>query len=209
MTDAETRPDERTREEAAEPVVRVEGNGSVPEELDLAAIIAERDDLYDQLQRSRAEFLNLRRRTEQERTQIRQVASHAILSQLVPVADDLRRALESVPADQRETPLGQGVHLIERKFWGVLERSGVEEIKALGQPFDPSLHEAVDSVPGSASTTVVAVYQPGYKLGNSLLRPAMVKVGDANESPGAEGKSLEAEGEEPAADDEQHGTSNE
>ncbi|HET8523501.1 MAG TPA: nucleotide exchange factor GrpE, partial [Thermomicrobiales bacterium] len=72
-----------------------------------------------------------------------------------------------------------GISHIERKFAGVLERAGVTPIDALGQPFDPAIHEAVATEPGSTGSTVTEVYQTGYRLGQSLLRPAMVKVGDA------------------------------
>lgn len=152
---------------------------------ELATVTAERDDYLDQLQRSRAEFANYRRRTEHERSAIREVASQALLAQVLPALDDLQRALAAVPAEQVETPFVQGVRLVERKFWNVLERAGVTPLEAVGQPFDPALHEAVDMVPGTAADTVVDVYQPGYRLGASLLRPAMVRVGDAAAVPPA------------------------
>lgn len=163
------------------------GNGTAPatepaEELDAAKLAAERDEFLDQLQRSRAEFANYRRRTEQERATIRQTANQTLLAQLLPVYDDLQRALAAVPADQRDSPLAQGVALVERKFWSALERAGVSPIAAAGQPFDPAQHEAVEMAAGDGSAppdTVVAVYQTGYRLGDALLRPAMVKVGPA------------------------------
>jgi molecular chaperone GrpE len=156
----------------------IAGNGAVaaaPPEL--AAVMAERDEYLDQLQRSRAEFANYRRRTEREREQVRELANQYLLAQLLPAYDDLQRALKALPEEQRDTPLALGVQLVERKFWNVLERAGVTPIEAIGQPFDPALHEAVDAVPGSAADTVLDVYQPGYRLGQTLLRPAMVKVG--------------------------------
>jgi len=158
---------------------------SVAEEEDVKRIAAERDEFLDQLQRARAEFANYRRRTEQERSTLRQVANQGLLIQILPAYDDLQRALAAVPADQRETPLAQGVVLIERKFWSALERAGVSPIAAAGQPFDPAQHEAVEMVPGgdgSPADTVVSVYQTGYRLGDALLRPAMVKVGPAGEN---------------------------
>lgn len=161
------------------------GAATATEAPDLETVIAERDDYLDQLQRSRAEFANYRRRTEQERTAIREIASQALLAQLLPVLDDLQRALAAAPADQLDTPFVQGVKLVERKFWNVLERAGVTPLEAIGQPFNPSLHEAVEMVPGTAADTVVAVYQPGYRLGSTLLRPAMVKVGNADAAPPA------------------------
>ena len=165
----------------AETADAVGGNGAGPETLDAAALMAERDAYLDQLQRSRADFANFRRRTEQERAQIREIASHVLLTQFLPVYDDLQRAMAAVPEDARDEPWVQGLALIERKFWNVLDRAGVTPIEAKDQPFDPAFHEAVDSVPGSAGTTVVDVYQTGYRLGQSLLRPAMVKVGDSSQ----------------------------
>ena len=123
----------------------------------MATVAAERDDFLDQLQRSRAEFANFRRRTEQERAQIREIANQALLAQFLPVLDDLRRALAAVPEAEREQALPQGIALVERKFWGVLERAGVAPIAAIGQPFDPAQHEAVESEPGTAADTVVGV----------------------------------------------------
>ncbi len=179
MTDAETK---QTRMNGgADGAAPTDANGTVLGETgvaDLAAVAAERDQYLEQLQRSRADLANFRRRTEQERGQIRELANQALLAQLLPVLDDLQRALAAVPAEQRETLLVQGLQLIERKFWAILERAGITAIEAEGQPFDPALHEAVESVPGTAGDTVVGVYQTGYKLGNGLLRPAMVKVGN-------------------------------
>lgn len=154
-------------------------DGVANKEVDLEQIRAERDSYLDQLQRSRADLANFRRRTEQDRAQIREIANQALISQLLPVLDDLQRALAAVPESERATPLAQGLTLIERKFWNVLERTGVTPLEAEGQAFDPALHEAVESVPGSAANVVVDVYQPGYRLGQRLLRPAIVKLGDA------------------------------
>jgi molecular chaperone GrpE len=148
------------------------------EELDIDALITERNDFLDQLKRTMAEFANYRRRIDQEREQMREHASRSILSQMVPVFDDFQRAISSTPEDLIDTPWVQGVLNIERKFAGVLERAGVTPVDALGKPFDPAFHEAVASDPGSSGSHVVEVYQNGYSLGNTLLRPAMVEVGD-------------------------------
>jgi molecular chaperone GrpE len=100
-----------------------------------------------------------------------------LLVQLLDVMDDFERALAAVPEDQRETGWVAGTTMIEKKLQAVLDRSGVVKVEARGQPFDPALHEAVASDPGSDGSTVVEVYRPGYRLGDGLLRPAMVKVG--------------------------------
>lgn len=159
-------------------------NGVEPEvaEIDAAALAAERDNYLDQLQRTLADFANFRRRVDQERIQARELATRDLLRQLVPIMDDLQRALGSIPEDDRETPWVQGVQLIERKLGSLLEREGVTPIDAVGQPFDPALHEAVASDPGSGGQTVVEVYQAGYRHRNNLLRPAMVRIGDKESS---------------------------
>jgi molecular chaperone GrpE len=174
----------------------------VDSEPDLATIASERDNYLDQLQRSLAEFANYRRRVEQERALGREVATRDVLRQLVPIADDFKRAIESAPEDQKETPWVQGVSLIERKLLALLEREGVTPIEAEGQPFDPALHEAVASDPGSSGETVVEVYQTGYKLRNTLLRPAMVRVGDRPKAPEpTRATKKKVSGEQPAAND--------
>jgi molecular chaperone GrpE len=147
--------------------------------IDLATAIEERDRYFEQLQRSVAEFANYRRRIDQEREQVREIANRLLLAQILPVLDDLQRAVEASPEHPADKSWVDGISHIERKFAGVLERAGVTPIDALGQPFDPAIHEAVATEPGSTGSTVTEVYQTGYRLGQSLLRPAIVKVGDA------------------------------
>lgn len=150
------------------------------EEVDqLAVVTAERDEFLDQLQRSRAEFANYRRRNDQERAMVRQIVGRDVLSQFLPVIDDLDRALGSIPDSERESSWVKGVSLIQSKLNGTVERLGVTKIEALNQPFDPAFHEAVATEPGTSGSHVVEVYQSGYKLGDLLVRPAMVKTGDA------------------------------
>lgn len=180
VTDATTAKTKLNGEDQIETAVpSANGVDTEDAEADLATIAAERDNYLDRLQRTLAEFANYRRRVEQERVQAREFATRDLLRQLVPVLDDLQRALGSVPEDQREAPWVQGVQLIEKKLLALLEREGVTPIDAVGQPFDPAVHEAVASDPGSGGQTVVEVYQPGYRHRNNLLRPAMVRVGDA------------------------------
>jgi molecular chaperone GrpE len=154
-------------------------DGATPSaQVSLESITKERDELLDQLKRSVAEFANYRRRIDVERAQIREIASRELLKQILPVLDDLQRAVASVPDEQTDQPWVQGVRNIERKLAGLVERAGVVPINAVGQSFDPAFHEAVATEPGSSGNFVVEVYQTGYKLGQELLRPAMVKVGD-------------------------------
>ncbi len=196
--------------EAAEQAVTAEADGQAngaasteaAEAPDLATLTAERDSYLDQLKRSLAEFANYRRRVDQERAQARELATRDLLRALVPIVDDFQRALAVVPDELRNHPWVQGVHLIERKLVALLEREGVTPIEALGKPFDPGLHEAVATEPGSTQNIVVEVYQTGYRHGQHLLRPAMVKVGDKVEEPasGDESATAESISEQPATE---------
>jgi molecular chaperone GrpE len=172
QTVTETNQTEQTEEQMT-------NNGTEP--IDLATVAAERDALLDQLQRSVAEFANYRRRIEQERIRARELATRGIVTQLLPLMDDLQRALANVPPDQSETSWVQGVQFIEKKLAGLLEREGVAAIEAVGEPFNPAKHEAVATEDGSTQNVVVEVYQNGYTQGEQVLRPAMVKVGDKPE----------------------------
>jgi len=148
------------------------------QELDIETIAAQRDDYLDQLQRSRADFQNYKRRTEQELFTARARLTSGVLRDVLPVLDDLQRATAALPEEQRDTPWGEGVSAIARKFLGVLERYDVLPIDAVGEPFDPARHEAVATEPGSTQNVVVEVFQPGYTQGDTTLRAAIVKVGD-------------------------------
>lgn len=170
--------DDLSVSEATEPTNGSDAEGQDAQVSEVESLIAERDGYLEQLQRTMAEFANYRRRVDQERVQAREFSTRDLLRQLVPVLDDLQRALGSIAEDQKETSWVQGVQMIERKLSGLLEREGVTPIDAVGQPFDPALHEAVASDPGSGGQTVVEVYQAGYRHKNNLLRPAMVRVGD-------------------------------
>lgn len=131
----------------------------------------------DSLQRERAAFQNYRRRVERERAEQAQVIAGELLLKLLPTLDDFYRAMDAVPAGERNQWF-EGIALILRKFERFLAGEGVVEIEALGQPFDPALHEAVgvDHDSGAASGTVTAVVQRGYRLGDRVLRPALVRV---------------------------------
>ena len=162
--------------------------------IDLDAVVAERDRYLDQLQRTAADFANYRRRIEQERAQQRLAANEQLLREIVPVLDDLHRGLDSLPPDQQESKLAEGMRWVEQKFLTTLKKHGVTPIKSLGQSFDPSVHEAVEADPAGGDT-VVAVYAPGYRLGEDVLRPAMVKVGPGEDGKTAPRRRLQEDGE--------------
>lgn len=145
----------------------------------LVAALEERDRYFDQLQRTTADYANYRRRTEQERAQQRLTANELLLRDILPVLDDLQRGLDAIPDEERHETLAEGMRLVEQKLLATLKRHGVTPIESLGQPFDPTVHEAIEADP-SGGDTVVAVYVPGYRLGDGVLRPTMVKVGTAD-----------------------------
>lgn len=160
----------------AEPVQKGSDGTALIEELEEER--ARAAEYLEQAQRARAELINYRRRVEQEMEQIRQQANARLITRLLPVLDDFHRAIEHVPDEDSEHPWLQGMLLIERKFWSVLESEGVEPIDAVGKPFDPSLHEAVTVEEGAGNAdTVVEEFQRGYTQHGRVIRPSMVKVG--------------------------------
>jgi len=129
-------------------------------------------------QRTQADFINYRRRVEQERAEQAARARGDVILRILPVLDDFERALAAVPPEAAGQDWLEGVRLIERKLRAVLESEGVTRIEAEGQPFDPWQHEAVarQVAPGVAPNTVIAVHRAGYRLGDRVLRPAQVVV---------------------------------
>lgn len=142
-------------------------------------LIAQRDEYLDQLQRSRAEFINYRKRTDAEKLRLGELFTASTIGKFLPVIDDWDRAMAAVPENEHDDGWFKGIAMIKTKFNQLLESSGVVEVDGIGSPFDTSIHEAVSVEPGTAGDHVVEVYQKGYKLGNSVLRAAMVKTGDA------------------------------
>lgn len=131
---------------------------------------------YSSWQRAAADFANYRRRTEQERSESVKFANAMLILNILPVLDDLERALNSVSAELAGLTWIDGIHLIYRKLQAVLEAQGLKAIEAVGQPFDPNYHEAVMHGPGEEGK-VVAELQRGYMLHDRVIRPALVKVG--------------------------------
>jgi len=136
-------------------------------------------------QRAAADYQNFKRRVEDERSEVARFASAALVINLLPLIDDLERALQNVDAHLAGLTWVDGIRLIHRKFQAVLEMTGVEEVPADGQTFDPALHEAVSQGPGEENK-VIAVVQKGYRLGDRVIRPAMVVVGKGEEGNGAQ-----------------------
>jgi molecular chaperone GrpE len=141
-------------------------------------LAAKLEELTAALQRERADFQNFRKRVERENEQLKSRLGGDILGKFLPVLDDFQRAMDSLPAEQRESDWLKGFHLIFRKFQAIVEAEGVTEINPLGQAFDPNLHEAIGTDDDSPyeSQQVSAVLQRGYRQGERVLRPAMVRV---------------------------------
>ena len=128
-------------------------------------------------QRSAADFANYKRRTEEERAVIGQFSNAILIGKVLAVLDDFDRALESVPPDAHDAWI-EGVKLVERKLRGVLESEGVTPIEAIGQPFDPNIHEAVvhEDTADHPDNEVIDELQRGYRLHDRVLRPSLVRV---------------------------------
>ena len=142
---------------------------------DVGALQAERDQLFDRLQRLAADFDNFRKRSLREQAAMSTRANERLVRELLPILDDLGRALEAA-AEHEEVKLEEGVRLVHRSLADVLAREGVAEIETDGK-FDPHVHEALLSQPSDEEEgTVIEVVQKGYKLGDRVLRPARVVV---------------------------------
>lgn len=150
----------------------------------VAALKAENDNLRDQVLRTLAEMENLRRRTEREVQDAGRYAIASFARDMLSVGDNLRRALDALPAEARAaadsalTNLLSGVELTERELLKGLEKHGVRKIAPNGQKFDPNLHQAMFEVPNAdvPNGTVVQVLQEGFVIGDRVLRPALVGV---------------------------------
>lgn len=159
----------------------------------LDALRAENGELKDRFLRLAAEMDNLRRRTERDVKDAKSYSVAGFARDMLAVADNLRRALEAIPAearagaDQGLNSLIEGVEMTERSMLSALERHGVKKIEAEGQKFDPNFHQAMFEVPNPnvPNNTVVQVVQAGFVIGERVLRPAMVGVakGGPKEAP--------------------------
>jgi molecular chaperone GrpE len=131
---------------------------------------------YGNWQRATADFINYKRRTEQEREEHARFANTALVLNMLPAVDDLERALQHVNPALEGSVWIDGVRQILRKLKGALTAAGVTEIAATGEAFDPNLHEAIAEDEGEEGK-VVSEAQRGYRLGNRVIRPSMVVVG--------------------------------
>lgn len=141
----------------------------------------ERDDLYDRLLRKTAEFDNFRKRVERDRKEMIEWAAADVINDLLSIVDDFDRAM-AADAPPEAQQYKAGLEMIQRQLAELLKKRGVSTVEALGADFDPHVHQAVayEEVPGAREGEVVGVMAKGYKLGDRLLRPALVKVAKAS-----------------------------
>jgi molecular chaperone GrpE len=141
----------------------------------------ERDDLYDRLLRLTAEFDNYRKRTEREKREWSDAAAGDVIRDLLPAIDDLERAIAASASDPAVAQFRNGVELTRKQLLEALKRRGVEPFDVVGTTFDPSWHEAIAQEPanGRADGEITEEIRRGYRIGQRLLRPAMVKVAKA------------------------------
>lgn len=198
MTDEtkKTGPDAGKHETAAENAAEAVASGQQDQETveggepqnaepdPIEAIKAENADLRDRFLRMAAEMENLRRRTERDVKDAKSYSVAAFARDMLAVSDNLRRAIDVVPAeiraaaDQSLTSLLEGVEMTERSMLSALERHGVKKMDAEGQKFDPNFHQAMFEIPNPdvPNNTILQVVQAGYTIGERVLRPAMVGV---------------------------------
>lgn len=169
-----TAPEESTQD--------VGGPATTPSETGSMEVLQrERDDFYDRLLRKTAEFDNFRKRVERDRKEMIDWAAADVLGELIAIVDDFDRAL-AADAPPEAQAYKSGLELIQRQLSELLKKRGVTAIDALGADFDPHLHQAVayEEVGGAREGEVIEVMAKGYKLGDRLLRPAIVKVAKAS-----------------------------
>ena len=157
---------------------RADENPPDPEAPD--ALQRERDDLQDRLLRVTAEYDNYRKRTDRERRELSDAVAADFARDLLPILDDLERAL-AAPPQPGDRALRAGVELIHRQLIEALRRRNIATFETVGQQFDPSWHEALSSetVPGKPDGEILAEVRRGYRVGSRLLRPALVQVAKA------------------------------
>lgn len=132
-------------------------------------------------QRAQADFINYKRRIEQEKDEFNKFANATLILSLLPAIDDLERAFDAIPPKLAKHSWMEGTRLIEQKIRTILEAQGLTLIKALGEPFDPRFHEAVRQT-GGQEGMVIEEFQKGYMLGDKVLRPSKVVVGNGEEA---------------------------
>ncbi len=136
------------------------------------------EEYLDALRRMQADFVNYKRRSVQEQQEARVSVESSVIERLLPVLDDLGRALLATPAEYADQSWVEGIFLVRRRLFNTLEQIGVRQVGSVGEAFDPNIHDALmtQSGTGSPMGTVVQVTRSGYALGERIIRPAQVIV---------------------------------
>jgi molecular chaperone GrpE len=154
---------------------RITDEEQVEDSTDLSSVSKERDEYLDALQRLKAEFDNYRKRVARDQQELAARAHERLVKELVPILDDLERALEAA-GQHEEAQLEEGVRLVHRSLGDLLTREGLTEVETAGK-FDPHTQEALLSQPSDEEEgQVIQVLQKGYKLGDRVVRPARVVI---------------------------------
>jgi molecular chaperone GrpE len=162
-----------------------EGGGETGIEQRLIKTEEELKSLNDRYLRVCAEFENYKKRSERQASEFRKFANESLLKELLPVVDNLERALEGFSCNAEARPLAEGVAMTQKDLLKVLTQNGVSVVSSLGAPFDPCVHHAlsVEPSPNNPENTVLREIQKGYKLKDRLLRPALVVVCQGQKEP--------------------------
>ncbi|HEX4677741.1 MAG TPA: nucleotide exchange factor GrpE [Gaiellaceae bacterium] len=173
-------------EEHVNEAAETEAEAETPVVDELTSVTKERDEYLDALQRLKAEFDNYRKRVARDQQELAARAHERLVKELVPILDDLERALEAV-AQHEEAQLEEGVRLVHRSLGDLLTREGLTEVETAGK-FDPHTQEALLSQPSDEEEgSVIQVLQKGYKLGDRVLRPARVVISQGSDQQAADG----------------------
>lgn len=155
---------------------------AVPEDTadsELEKVRAEASQYKDSYLRATADYQNFKRRSEKEKADIYKYAGEKVLVDLLPIVDNIERAVGHLP-EEEQSGLADGIRMIQKSLLGLLDKHGVEAIEAVGVPFDPEMHHAVQMVPSEDHEphVVIEEYQKGYKLNGKVIRYSMVKVAE-------------------------------
>jgi molecular chaperone GrpE len=168
-------PEENENGEPENEPSEIESPASLEEEL--AAEKQKSAEYLANWQRTQADFINYKRRTEEERAEFNSFANANLILAMLPVLDDLERAVESMPSRIAKSEWGEGIKLVLRKFQTVLQGMGVIPMISVGETFDPNIHEALRQGNGPEGI-IIEEFQKGYMMGAKVLRPAKVVVGN-------------------------------
>ena len=172
--------EEQINPEGCEDTPSSEGNIIASMQNEMDCLNKKSAEYFEGWQRERADFLNYKKRIERDQIQTSQDIVGRVAKKYLPVLDDLERALKNKPEHGDGRVWSEGIVLIQKKLQGILESEGISEIKAEGEEFDPTRHEALSQEPSSAHTSgqIIEVIQKGYMIGDRVLRPSLVRVAE-------------------------------